>query len=53
MPTRRIFSRIHAIAGVLAFVTILMFLSSSLAAELWGKRRRDRRRQAGHRLGAA
>lgn len=37
MPTRRIFfSRIHAIAGVLAFVTILAFLTSSLAAELWG-----------------
>ena len=36
MPTRRILSRIHAIAGVLAFVTILTFLSSSLAAELWG-----------------
>jgi hypothetical protein len=36
MPTRRIFSRIHAIAGVLAFVIILMFLSSSLAAEFWG-----------------
>ena len=36
MPTRRFFSRIHAIAGVRAFVTILMFLSSSLAAELWG-----------------
>lgn len=36
MPRRRIFSRIHAIAGVLAFVTILMFLSSSLATELWG-----------------
>jgi hypothetical protein len=36
MPTRRIFSRIHAIAGVLAFVTILAFLSSSLAAELLG-----------------
>ena len=36
MPTRRIFSRIHAIAGVLAFVTILTFLSSSLVAEIWG-----------------
>jgi hypothetical protein len=36
MATRRIFSRIHAIAGVLAFVTILVFLSSSLAVELWG-----------------
>ena len=36
MPTRRIFSRIHAMAGVLAFATILAFLSSSLAAELWG-----------------
>jgi hypothetical protein len=36
MPMRRIFSRIHAIAGVLAFVMILMFLSSSLMAELWG-----------------
>ena len=36
MPRRRIISRIHAIAGTLAFVTILMFLSSSLAAELWG-----------------
>lgn len=36
MPTRRIFSRIHAIAGLLAFATILTFLSSSLAAELWG-----------------
>ena len=36
MPRRRIFSRIHAIAGMLAFVIILMFLSSSLAAELWG-----------------
>jgi len=28
MPTRRILSRIHAIAGVLALVTILTFLSS-------------------------
>ena len=36
MPRRRIFSRIHAIAGVLAFLTILTFLSSSLAIELWG-----------------
>ena len=37
MPTRRIFfSRIHAIAGVLAFVTIVMFMSSSLAVELLG-----------------
>ena len=36
MPRRRIFSRIHAIAGMLAFVTILTFLSSSLAAELCG-----------------
>jgi hypothetical protein len=36
MPTRRIFSRIHAIAGVLAFVTIVMFMSSSLGVELWG-----------------
>jgi hypothetical protein len=36
MPKRHILARIHAIAGVLAFVTILTFLSSSLAAELWG-----------------
>ena len=36
MSTRRIFSRIHAIAGTLAFAIILSFLSASLLAECLG-----------------
>jgi len=36
MPSRRSVSRVHAIAGVVAFATILLFLSSSLVAELSG-----------------
>lgn len=36
MSTRRIVSRIHAVAAVLATATILSFLSSSVVAELWG-----------------
>jgi hypothetical protein len=36
MPTRRRFARAHAIAGVVAFAVILVFLSSSLVAELSG-----------------
>jgi hypothetical protein len=36
MPTRRRFSRVHAIAGVVAFAVILVLLSSSLVAELMG-----------------
>jgi hypothetical protein len=36
VSTRRPVARVHAIAGALAFLIILSFLSSSLAAELWG-----------------
>lgn len=37
MPTRRISSRIHAIAGTLAFVIIVSFMVSSAIAEISGE----------------
>lgn len=36
MPTRHMIARLHAVAGSLAFLIILMFIASSAIVEAWG-----------------